>query len=710
MTTVWRAGSDTLIVPAGEHRSIGAALPFFTQVVVALGASLRLSAQYTVLEAGSIEVNGNMIIEGAGARVVAGSMLVSGTVQAVGEVKLEVDSLDLVAGTMKAQALNISLTRLHVKQGAAMSTSGLGWGRGEGECGGQTSARVGGGHGGAGATSSSVLSTCTYGSAVSPVTLGSGGVGHPGDGYYGGSGGGSIVVEASSEVVVDGSIRSDGGAGGGGHFAGSAGGSVWIRTSSWSGTGVVSAKGGYGQRYGGGGGGGRVSVWYRGVSGFVGTLDASGGVLYSSSIGGTTTAALGGGTGTVVENIDGRVVLSISGAHARAWTGVSGDAYTAVGILEVTNGAQVAVFGGTGLSVASFVGDGSGHMKLFPTAFLQTSLPGVLPSGGTVGLDAEAGWLFSTNVTARVRHGVYSGGWSIAGTSTLPVVSCRFGSGMPVASEFASSGLATWNYTCPVPPGAAGVEEPLSLQVQVPGLPSASDFVRVNASVRYTLAAQCDLLPNGVGAPVPAHCIAAGSDEVCDASCNILACDYDSRACLKNQPLPPVFVSTSGSDIVGSGLVDSPFASLARALDVACRANFQCLPVVLLPGRHEVAAPLQLSSVMATIRGVLVDDVVPTLVFRESSAALSLAHARLKVESLTIGLEDHSIVTDLSSVEFSSVHLYASSVGTRMSRIRLTNSIVQCSDCKVHWGMCDDMSTSHHGSAGGPSVYASGGD
>ena len=120
----------------------------------------------------------------------------------------------------------------------------------------------GAGHGGAGGTGSAGgAGGSVYGVTNAPVAPGSGG------GYInaGGWGGGLIWVRASGDVRMDGTATADGQMGGGGYVGGGSGGSIWIESKTFTGSGVLSARGGdSGGTRGGAGGGGRIAVWYGG--------------------------------------------------------------------------------------------------------------------------------------------------------------------------------------------------------------------------------------------------------------------------------------------------------------------------------------------------------------------------------------------------------------------------------------------------------------
>jgi hypothetical protein len=113
--------------------------------------------------------------------------------------------------------------------------------------------------------------------------LGSGGS-TPGGGYIGVSGGGAIQLTVAGTLTVNGLISANGGDAhgfAGGQQGGGSGGSVYIITNAFSGSGAITANGGQsglatGAGAGGGGGGGRIAVYFQ-ASSFTGSVEAAGG-------------------------------------------------------------------------------------------------------------------------------------------------------------------------------------------------------------------------------------------------------------------------------------------------------------------------------------------------------------------------------------------------------------------------------------------------
>ncbi|MEM4722025.1 MAG: Ig-like domain-containing protein, partial [Candidatus Methanomethylicaceae archaeon] len=118
--------------------------------------------------------------------------------------------------------------------------------------------RSGGTYGGLGGVYDGAGTNLPYGHPAEPLYLGSGGS-CGGASYPGGHGGGLVRIRATEGVVVNGSIRADGGTGAGWQAGSGSGGSIFIETSLLTGTGTISANGGANEV---GGGGGRIAVFY----------------------------------------------------------------------------------------------------------------------------------------------------------------------------------------------------------------------------------------------------------------------------------------------------------------------------------------------------------------------------------------------------------------------------------------------------------------
>lgn len=173
---------------------------------------------------------------------------------------------------LEQTALDIDLWTLTIDSRSSVNTDGRGYlgGNREGNgCTGQTlpglvgaTHRSGGSYGGLGAAINGVPNS-VYGDLTDPSNHGSGG--SCGDYSQPGGDGGGIVKIRAINIVNENRI-SAGGLAGNGYGAGSgSGGTINLSTSTLSGTGLISARGGAGEV---GGGGGRVSINYIDLSTF----------------------------------------------------------------------------------------------------------------------------------------------------------------------------------------------------------------------------------------------------------------------------------------------------------------------------------------------------------------------------------------------------------------------------------------------------------
>lgn len=155
-----------------------------------------------------------------------------------------------------SNGLRIGANSVTIGSGAAIDAGSKGMGALP-----ETEGRSGGSYGGRGGSSFG-SSAPTYGDALWPTDLGSGGVG---SGFS--RGGGRIELEADT-LVLDGELRANG-QDGFMYLGGGSGGSILVTVFALSGTGVIKANGGiYGSYGGGAGGGGRVAVYAQNTQGF----------------------------------------------------------------------------------------------------------------------------------------------------------------------------------------------------------------------------------------------------------------------------------------------------------------------------------------------------------------------------------------------------------------------------------------------------------
>ncbi len=172
-------------------------------------------------------------------------------------------------GKQMSNRLWIVCANLTVASNATINADARGYARENGP--GIVSGTYGGSYGGRGNGESGWMNRpATYGSVSAPDLPGSGGwstVNTEG-GNHTGAGGGAIRIDASSAVVVHGTVTANGGNGPVTHASGGSGGAILIkcRTFGGSSTGLLSAKGGNGNNRGGAAGGGRITVVYDSVA------------------------------------------------------------------------------------------------------------------------------------------------------------------------------------------------------------------------------------------------------------------------------------------------------------------------------------------------------------------------------------------------------------------------------------------------------------
>lgn len=198
------------------------------------------------------------------------------------------DDSDGVGVTINARTITIDT-------GSSISANSQGYihesGPGKGYLGssGYGSGAAHGGNGAAAALNNiSQENTAIYDTGFRPTKLGSGGAL-----AAGGTGGGAVIINASSAVILNGTISANGGAGGY-KAGGGSGGTVSIDTVSISGSGSISALGGNGAgNSGSGGGGGMVSVYYSdSYSLATNSLTVTGGTGYSGRTGDSGTVII----------------------------------------------------------------------------------------------------------------------------------------------------------------------------------------------------------------------------------------------------------------------------------------------------------------------------------------------------------------------------------------------------------------------------------
>ena len=160
------------------------------------------------------------------------------------------------------KGVKINAVNITVDPGAHISADAQGYGSNQGP-GASTDSASGASYGGLSYLASPSVSSKTYGSALKPLDLGSGG---------NSSAGGAIYLNVSDTFTDNGVISADGNPSG-------SGGSIYVTAKNIAGNGILRAEGG--GLYANGsfkspGGGGRVAVYYQNSS-FSGTAEAKGG-------------------------------------------------------------------------------------------------------------------------------------------------------------------------------------------------------------------------------------------------------------------------------------------------------------------------------------------------------------------------------------------------------------------------------------------------
>jgi RHS repeat-associated protein len=230
-----------------------------TSLTVKSGAVLTIGGGSSVTAANGITVSGNSSI----------------VLQAT-------NTTAQVNGTWQGAGVTIQAGSVQVDAGSSINADGQGYisDAGPGFTGGAGGSYGGGGGGG--------YVTTLYGSAVTPVDLGSGGS----NAQYGGSaGGGAIRLIVTGTLTLNGTISANGEKVEPSGGAAGSGGSVYVTTGTLSGSGTFTANGGANTTPtlsgSPAGGGGRVAIYYASAGSFTGFLNttAAGGAYTGTSAG-----------------------------------------------------------------------------------------------------------------------------------------------------------------------------------------------------------------------------------------------------------------------------------------------------------------------------------------------------------------------------------------------------------------------------------------
>ncbi|MGE5607820.1 MAG: carboxypeptidase regulatory-like domain-containing protein, partial [Bacillota bacterium] len=243
----------------------------FSRIDIGPG-TLTIGEGATLTSEGSINVVDAIIVIGGGSQIVA-----AGDFNITGHSTLTLQSKDRttqVNGAWAGVGVELTAGRMTLGADSVITADGQGYAGGTpakpgsgpgGGSAGNGLTGTGAGHGVAGGTTGPLAGGPTYGSAVTPVDLGSGG----GGGYSGaggGAGGGAITVHVAQDFTLDGIITASGANGVSWGDGGGSGGSVFITAGGIGGTGIIRANGGnQSGNCGNWGAGGRVAIQTSGI-------------------------------------------------------------------------------------------------------------------------------------------------------------------------------------------------------------------------------------------------------------------------------------------------------------------------------------------------------------------------------------------------------------------------------------------------------------
>jgi hypothetical protein len=294
----------------------------------------------------------SITVENAGTLTIGGgsAIAVTNTVTVTGNSTILLQGVNVsaqVSGQWQGQGVAITATNLQVDAGSTISANGQGYagnscsGPGAGPGGGPLNCNNNGNGGSYGGQGGGPNPGTTYGSALAPTALGSGGSG--GYGLYqgsgqglGGAGGGSIRLVVSGTLTDNGTISANGStatqnAGGG------SGGSIYVTAGTLAGSGIFTANGGVVAATATGGGGGRIAVYYANYGNYGG---------FQTS---TANGSSGGGPGSAFFVNTTTNDLLVSGGQTLALSTSSAITYDNIAVQDGAN--LVVIDGGSTLNV-----------------------------------------------------------------------------------------------------------------------------------------------------------------------------------------------------------------------------------------------------------------------------------------------------------------------------------------------------------------------
>ena len=197
-----------------------------------------------------------------------------------------------ISGKVTIEGVNdLTFTTLTIEESGNLSGVAGGYAAGQAHesCYKYNNNYAGGYHGG---SSGYYPYTYSCGNYKEPVLMGGGA-------YHSRRGGAAVKITAST-LIINGRIDMTGE---GTSVSGGAGGSIWIITTTLSGTGLIKAAGGDGANGYSGGGGGRIAIYADNDTNFTGSINARGG--YS-----THSSGFCGSAGSIYKNINGYTTLT----------------------------------------------------------------------------------------------------------------------------------------------------------------------------------------------------------------------------------------------------------------------------------------------------------------------------------------------------------------------------------------------------------------
>jgi hypothetical protein len=255
-----------------------------TTSLLSESSSLDLDGSSSITSSTADLTDSSVTLTGAQMLTIPSVRLERSSMKITDSATLQFDAITLEDGsvltTYPLQKIDLTLQDLQIDATSAILLNGLGYPDSQGPGAGQTKCTQffgcdagGGGYGGPGGTMGDAQGGIPYGSPTQPFDLGSG------------SGGGAVHLSIADTLNLNGKIAADGNSASYGSSAGS-GGSVYIITKHFQGSGIISADGGDGGYFTAAvfyraacGGGGRIAVDYKDTM-FNGITSTNGGSGY----------------------------------------------------------------------------------------------------------------------------------------------------------------------------------------------------------------------------------------------------------------------------------------------------------------------------------------------------------------------------------------------------------------------------------------------